>query len=81
MISCNQHDYIEIVCVYHYPIQLTLKSGEVIQGVAIDTAQNENRNECIKIDTDGIQRLVVLDEIRLLEIKQENPHVQKIIFA
>lgn len=81
MISCNQHDYIEIICMYHYPIQLTLKSGEVIQGIAVDTVQNENRDECIKVNIDGIQQLVVLDEINLLEIEKDNPHVQKIIFA
>ncbi|HFU74774.1 MAG TPA: transcriptional antiterminator, partial [Arcobacter sp.] len=27
MISCHQYDYIEIACMYHYPVALTLKSG------------------------------------------------------
>lgn len=80
MISCNQHDYIEIVCMYHYPIKLTLKSGDIIQGIARDTQRNEKRDECIKIDMEGIEQLVVLKEIKILEVKVENPHLQKVMF-
>lgn len=80
MISCNQHDYIEIVCMYHYPIRLTLKSGDIIQGIALDTQRNEQRVECIKVEIEGIGRLVVLEEIEILEVVVENPHLQKVIF-
>lgn len=80
MISCNQHDYIEIVCMYHYPIKLTLKSGDILQGIAVDTQRNERRTECIKIEVEGVEQLVVLEEIKILEVVVENPHLQKVIF-
>ncbi len=80
MISCNQHDYIEIVCMYHYPIKLTLKSGDIIEGIALDTQRNDQRDECIKIDIEGVEQLVVLDEIKILEVMVENPHLQKVMF-
>lgn len=80
MISCNQHDYIEIVCMYHYPIKLTLRSGDIIQGVALDTQRNNQRDECIKIDIEGVEQLVVLEEIQILEVMVENPHLQKVTF-
>lgn len=80
MISCNQHDYIEIVCMYQYRITLTLKSGDIIQGIARDTQRNDERDECIKIDIEGVEQLVVLDEIKMLEIAVENPHLQQVIF-
>jgi Rho-binding antiterminator len=80
MISCNQHDYIEIVCMYHYPIKLALKSGDIIQGVALDTQRNDQRDECIKMDIKGVRRLVVLQEIKILEVMVENPHLQKVTF-
>ncbi len=80
MISCNQHDYIEIVCMYHYPIKLTLKSGDIIQGIAQDTQRNDQRDECIKIDMNGAERLVILEEIKTLEVTVDNPHLQKIGF-
>ncbi|MGV8837122.1 Rho-binding antiterminator [Cellvibrio sp.] len=80
MISCNQHDYIEIVCMYHYPIKLTLKSGDIIQGVALDTQRNDHRDECIKIDIEGVEQLVVLEEIKMLEVMVENPHFRFVEF-
>ena len=80
MISCNQHDYIEIVCIYHYPIKLTLKSGDIIEGIALDTQRNDQRDECIKIDIEGVEQLLVLEEIKMLEVMVENPHLQKVTF-
>lgn len=80
MISCNQHDYIEIVCMYRYPIKITLKSGEVIQGIAQDTRQNDNRDECIKIATEDGERLIVMSEFKKLEVCVENPHLQSVVF-
>ncbi|HEY0892294.1 MAG TPA: Rho-binding antiterminator [Cellvibrio sp.] len=80
MISCNQHDHIEIVCMYHYPIKLTLKSGDTIEGIALDAQRNDQRYECIKIDIEGVEQLVVLDEIKILEVMVENPHLQKVTF-
>lgn len=80
MISCNQHDYIEIVCIYHYPVRLTIKSGDIIQGIALDTQCNTQRDECIKIDIEGVEQLVVLEEIKILEVTVENPHMQRVIF-
>ncbi len=43
MIKCHEHDYIEITCLYQYPIRMELKSGEILQGIAIDTERNETR--------------------------------------
>ena len=80
MISCNQHDYIEIVCMYRYPIKLTLISGDIIQGIAVDTQRNDKRAECIKVDVEGVEQLVVLEEIKILEVVVENPHLQKVTF-
>lgn len=80
MISCNQHDYIEIVCMYHYPVRLAMKSGAVIQGIAQDTQRNDNRDECIKITADGQEHLIVLSELMQLDVCVENPHVNSVVF-
>lgn len=81
MISCNQHDYIEIVCMYHYPLKLTMKSGAEIHGVALDTIRNKSKDECIKIESAGDEKLIILSEIKQLEVTQDNPHVQKVVFT
>lgn len=74
MISCSDYDYIEIVCMHRYPVRLTLKSGVSIEGNALDTARNESKQECIKISVSGVEQLVVLDELTLLEVLVDNPH-------
>lgn len=80
MISCNQHDYIEIVCMYRYPVKLTLKLGDLITGVAVDTVRNDQREECIKLTSDAGEKLVVLNQLKQLEVTIENPHLQIVVF-
>ena len=80
MLSCNEHDYIEIVCMYHYPLELKMKSGHIINCTAIDTVLNEARVECIKVGIDDKENLVILSEILSLEVCIKNPNFQKIVF-
>ncbi|WP_298941735.1 Rho-binding antiterminator [uncultured Psychromonas sp.] len=81
MISCHQYDYIEIVCMYHYPVKLTLKSGQIIEGIALDTARNDAREECIKLDDKGVAVYIVLSDITLLSVDVENPHIKQVSFV
>jgi len=46
-ISCNLYDTIEIVCMFHYPITLTLRDKTKISGIALDTKRNDERLECV----------------------------------
>lgn len=80
MISCNDYDYIEIVCLHRYPIKLTLRSGEQIECVGLDTQRNDNREECIKVSQQETEQLLVLTEIATLEVCVDNPHFQHISF-
>ncbi|MGB1320934.1 MAG: Rho-binding antiterminator [Vibrio gallaecicus] len=80
MISCNQYDYIEIVCLYQYEILLTLKSGESIQGIAMDTKRDDDKQECILINLDSGSKLVVLDELLSLEVLTQNPKFKMVTF-
>ncbi|EWH11779.1 hypothetical protein DS2_03110 [Catenovulum agarivorans DS-2] len=80
MISCSDYDYIEIVCLFNYPIQLTLKNGDCIIGTALDTARNDAREECIKLNVAGKDTLVVLDLIAKLRVTVDNPHFVEVAF-
>ncbi|WP_440906113.1 Rho-binding antiterminator [Catenovulum sp. SX2] len=80
MISCSDYDYIEIVCLFNYPIQLTLKNGNTITAIALDTARNDAREECIKINIRGKDTLVILDSIAKLRITVDNPHFVEVVF-
>lgn len=78
MISCEKYDYIEIACMHRYPVRLTMKSGTVLTGVALDTSRDESRRECIVLDS---KELVVLDEISTLEVCVDNPHFDRVSFS
>jgi len=80
MISCDQHDYVEIACMFNYLIKLTLNSGYELQGVALDVKRNESREECIKIKVDNIEELVVLDSVLKMEVLVDNPHFKVVTF-
>jgi len=81
MLTCHQYDYIEIVCMYHYPVKISLKSGDIIEGVAVDTVRDQNKQECIKIDNNGQELVIVLDHIASLLVMVDNPHLQQINFV
>ncbi len=81
MISCNQYDYIEIVCMYRYPINITMKTGTIIKCTPLDTQRNDAREECIKVRVDGVESLVELGHISKLEVCVENPHFQVVSFT
>lgn len=80
MISCDQHDYVEIACTFRYPLKLTMKQGNIIEGIALDTKLNERKVECIKIGVEESERLVVLAEVSILEVCVDNPHFRIVCF-
>jgi len=56
MISCHLYDYIEIACMHKYPVKFILKTGKVVECVAIDTQYNEIKEECIKVHLSSNQQ-------------------------
>ena len=80
MLNCDLHDYIEIVCLYHYPLKLTLSSGAVLTGTALTTRYNNQRQECLVIKQNYNEQQVVLEDIALLEVTVQNPHLQQVRF-
>ncbi|MDA0107773.1 Rho-binding antiterminator [Vibrio sp. La 4.2.2] len=80
MISCSDYDYIEIACMYRYPVKLTMKVGQLLEGIALDTARDESNNECLKLIAKETDVLVILDEINKLEVLVDNPHFSEVVF-
>jgi Rho-binding antiterminator len=80
MLQCDLHDYIEIVCLYHYPLQLTLSSGERLTGTAVTTCYNDDRQECLVIQQNEAEQQVLLEDIALLEVTVQNPHLKQVQF-
>jgi len=80
MLQCDLHDYIEIVCLYNYTLQLTLSSGKQLTGTAVTTCYNDNRQECLLLKQSNSEQLVILEDITLLEVTTPNPHLQQVRF-
>lgn len=81
MLSCDLHDYIEIACMYHLPVELVMRDGHRISGTAMDTASNAEKQECIVISDEGGQgSLIVLDELKSMRALASNPHFKLVKF-
>ncbi|WOH36418.1 Rho-binding antiterminator [Thalassotalea fonticola] len=80
MISCEQHDYVEIACMYNYLIRLTLNSGDEFEGVALEVKRNKSREECVKIKINNTESLFVLDSVSKIEALVDNPHFKVVSF-
>lgn len=80
MMTCEQHDYIELACVYLYQVNLTLKDGNQVKGQALDTLYNDEREACLCLKKDEDLELVVLDQIASMKVCQQNPHFDMITF-
>lgn len=96
MISCDLHDYIEIACLYHFSVELTLKNGECVSGVA-DTVvikqkvirqevTDKEKQEYIrlisenKVDENKIPMLIPLSTLASMRAITPNSHFDMISF-
>ncbi|TMO56463.1 Rho-binding antiterminator [Pseudoalteromonas phenolica] len=66
MISCDVHDYFEIVCMRKSQITITLCSDEKISGEASDIVLNQEKQESLKIKGNNMLHLIPLTEIKHL---------------
>ena len=81
MISCQDYDYVEIACLFQYPLQLKLKTGKNVEGTAIDTKRNEFGQECIELKKDDRPLLIILDDIEVISTLIDNPHFKSVRFG
>ena len=79
-ITCEQHDYIEIVCMKQYPIKLTMDDGIIIECTALDTKTNTEGHECIKVKNKNDVYLIELSKISHLKVCIHNPYFDSISF-
>jgi len=64
-ISCDAHDYFEIVCMRHSKIEVITKTDEIFLGIAMDIIKL-NSLEVLTIKTQGELATVPLIEVKKL---------------
>ena len=78
-ISCELHDFVEVVCMYGYRLKLILKDGQVVEGKAIDIVNSADKRECLVIDNDERQQ-IDLTRLAKMEVLTPNANLREVIF-
>ncbi len=78
-ISCELHDYVEVVCMYGYQLKLTLKDGRIVEGKAVDIMSSPEKREYLMINN-GTQQQVDLTELAKMEVLTPNTRFNQVIF-
>jgi len=63
MISCAQHNCVEIACMHRLLVRLEHNSGKIVEGSAVDIVYNANKQECLKILTGKRKQLILLSDL------------------
>jgi len=79
-IACDDYDYVEIACLLRLPVKLRLINGEHIEGVAQDTQRDQDRQECVVLDTTEATQLVRLTDLVSMQALRNNPHFDLVKF-
>jgi len=80
LISCELHDYIEVVCLYRYQIRLTLKDHSTVEGKARDITTTPDKKEFLLLETDSGSQQIELTTLRKLEVLSPNPQFREVDF-
>ena len=81
MLKCDLHDYLEIICMFHYNVKVVTKKGASYSGLAEDVLLSDKRQEVLRIKTvDQEQIEVVTEEIEEIQVITPNARFQTVRF-
>jgi Rho-binding antiterminator len=76
ILTCNLHDYIEVMCLYQYEVQITLNNGKLITEKFDSTGfigQSTAKQEVIRgKDDNGVDLTLVLTDIKTVTVLTKN---------
>ena len=80
LISCAIHDYIEIACMYHFKVNLTLQDNTTFQGIAKTTKTSTDKNEYLILKQEDKFTSIELGRIKIMQSLTKNPHFDTVNF-
>jgi len=80
MISCANHDFIEIACLYHLQLRVTLDDLSQTEGQAQTTKTSPDKKEYLVLSSTNHPLEVELEKIKSIRALTPNPHFQQIDF-
>ncbi|BEU03639.1 hypothetical protein OAG1_24390 [Agarivorans sp. OAG1] len=66
---------------FRYSVKLLLRDATVLEGIAVDTCTNQQKQECIKLQQEEGERLVLLDSLKQLQVLSDNSRFTLVDFA
>lgn len=79
---CELHDYIEIACVFRYPIKLLLDTKEALIGTAVNTKTQPDKTECLIFIDDKTheKRSIAMNSLVEMTALVSNKHFETVRF-
>lgn len=86
MLSCDLHDYLEIICMFHYEVLITVKNGTDIEGKAVDVGLffgriTAAREEVLKIESEAGTEAVLVEQIKMFEVLTPGARFKQVSFG
>lgn len=78
---CDQHDYLEIACTYRLHVRLALRSGERVEGLAVDTGYSADRRECLVLAQAGVRLELPMAELVWMEQVDGQQYFERVVFG
>jgi Rho-binding antiterminator len=80
VISCELHDFVEVVCMYGYQLRLILKNGEVIEGKAVDILSIDQQELLVVDDDNGEKKQIDLIALAKMQVLTPNAKFSEVVF-
>ncbi len=80
---CDLHDYLEIACLFHYQVEITLTTGIVILGQATTTLTEKQQQEFLiflPADKQQSEMKIPLNQLSKLSVMDEQAKFKQIDF-
>ncbi len=79
-IDCTLHDYLEMACMFHYDVRVTLDDQSVVTGQAVTTSTESDKSEVLRLAGIHGPIAIRMDAIAYLEVLTENARFRSVDF-
>lgn len=81
MVRCDLHDYLEIICMFHYDVAVHTDAGARVVAQAVDVVLDDNRKEVLLLKAKNIEvQAVATTSIKLIEVLTPDARFSRVVF-
>lgn len=67
-LSCDLHDYLEIICMFHYQVKVTIKEGLQYEGEAKDVGRDQRKEECLILINEEQNIFIPTNQLKSIDV-------------